>query len=369
MSYSLKETLKQAGVQCYLLRAAPDGEGDWSQEGETTLVQIIRRKGLFTETWIERMCQDIARRPLPFLVDVGGKPQPWQEGIFAECTHAILLTKDADTHAFWRALVTKYNLTLIADLHSEWEGEAQLAQETPHIIGTITHLRRHRPAQGVVFDTLIQRLKQLLPDDYETVLADHQIMRPVETVIDIPTLHRAIKPTHSEVWWQPQDLLAVLNQLPQIALGFYGNGPIWLYATVACHIFPEPFYLFDARLGWLKTITLNQGQGSPFVVTFKHGDAFIFINISINQGYLTYTPNMVADLPEPLEANGVILGGKLPNWLFTSLALYYQTAAWVAIYYPHTNEAVIVVSQFKRGPWAIGQTIDLTGSEALIVTV
>jgi hypothetical protein len=41
LMYNLFRTLRERGVQHYALRAAPDGEGDWSNEAQQKLVRTI----------------------------------------------------------------------------------------------------------------------------------------------------------------------------------------------------------------------------------------------------------------------------------------------------------------------------------------
>src|SRR5512136_651193 len=48
LAYALSRALRERGVAHYLLRACPDGEGDWSQEAEQSLVRQIRIKGSYT---------------------------------------------------------------------------------------------------------------------------------------------------------------------------------------------------------------------------------------------------------------------------------------------------------------------------------
>jgi CRISPR-associated protein Csx3 len=86
LTYSLTQALRQHGVPHYVMRACPDGEGHWSQETPQQVTKVIRRKGEFSETYVQRVCRDIERRQLPFLVDVGGLPQGEQFQIFRCCT-------------------------------------------------------------------------------------------------------------------------------------------------------------------------------------------------------------------------------------------------------------------------------------------
>src|SRR5437016_3695405 len=91
LTYNLSQALRRRNVPHYVLRASPDGEGDWSQEMDQNTVQLVRIKGKWTPEFVSRTCSELEQRQLPLLVDVGGKPQNDQMCIFQHCTHSILL--------------------------------------------------------------------------------------------------------------------------------------------------------------------------------------------------------------------------------------------------------------------------------------
>lgn len=83
LTYSLTQALRQRQVSHYVLRACPDGEGDWSMESPPDTVRLLRNKGLFTDQWVDQICRDLQQRHLPLLVDVGGRPTANQQRILA----------------------------------------------------------------------------------------------------------------------------------------------------------------------------------------------------------------------------------------------------------------------------------------------
>ena len=86
------------------MRAAPDGEGHWTQEITPNQRQGLRFKGQWNSRWIDVTCRDLAARTMPTLVDVGGLPTAEQEVIFDQCNYAIVLTRAEDSPArkSWR---------------------------------------------------------------------------------------------------------------------------------------------------------------------------------------------------------------------------------------------------------------------------
>ena len=115
LTYSLTHALRQLGRQHYVIRAAPDGEGDWANEASQKLVRELRYKGAFTVAFTDFVCQSLHNRHLPLLVDVGGSPTPEQERILDYCTHAILLTPDASARNYWRTLIKRLSLIHISE--------------------------------------------------------------------------------------------------------------------------------------------------------------------------------------------------------------------------------------------------------------
>jgi len=360
LSHALKEALSRAGVDCYLLRAAKDGEGDWFLVAPEAVAKAERHSGPYTQAWVEAMCRDIARRPLPFLVDVGGKPKPWQEEMFSQCTHAILLVKDEASLAFWRSLVERNGLETIAILTSRLNGESTVEENEPILRGIITGLQRREPVGGPVFTALTQRVQEILafpPEELEKV---HWRQAPTDMVVDIPTMYRHLHPDKQALQWVPEDLTRVFDYLPNDEiLALYGRGPGWLYAAVVNYSAPLPFYQFDARLGWVPPVQCTNAAESelPIEIRPKTTEHYLHLDVTLTEHYLDYAPHMALPLPDVPVDRGVILEGRLPLWLYTGLALHYQTAPWVAIYYPHLDQAVIVATRATN--LKIGETIKL----------
>ena len=121
--YSLSQALRKHQSDHYVLRACPDGEGDWANEADQVLVRTLRVKGEWSPQWVESMCRDIEQRHLPLLVDIGGKPTLEQEQMLDCCTHSILLTKDSDSYTEWQQRLARHGLLPVAELTSAVEGE------------------------------------------------------------------------------------------------------------------------------------------------------------------------------------------------------------------------------------------------------
>jgi CRISPR-associated protein Csx3 len=362
LSYSLSQALRVLGVQHYVLRAAPDGEGDFSNEADPETVRTIRFKTTFTSSFVEHVCRSLARRHLPLLVDVGGKPTPEQEIIFDQCTHAILLYKEEADLDSWRAIVERHNLIVIAELHSILGAPESITDSGPILRGVAGGLRRGSLASGSLIAALTQRLAGLFAYTPDEIIAIHLRAAPVENVcvVEEHAATMGIPTVGANYRWQPEHLPKLLERLPAAQpLAAYGRGPIWLYAALAAHAYPASFWQFDVRLGWTESLTLQSGEmppDAPLHVESLPGVDRVRLEFRVPSAYLDYEQAGDLRIPEVPHTQGVILSGKLPNWLWTSLVIAYHGAAWVAVNYPQHDKAIVVYRSHAGGP-AIGSLV------------
>ncbi|RLC95632.1 MAG: CRISPR-associated protein Csx3 [Chloroflexi bacterium] len=347
LTYSLTHALRERGIQHYVIRAYPDGEGDWANESDQKLVRRIRIKGQGIPQWVDRICRDIAARHLPLIVDVGGRPTSDQERIFDCCTHAILLTSDEDTHNAWQAMLARHGLIPLADLHSQLHGRDIITDAGPVLRGVITGLERGTTAAGSTFDALVERVARIFAYDPNELRRTHLALAPVETAVDLDRLARTLGVpfTGEKATWQPHHLPAVLDYLPEaVPLGIYGRGPNWLYAAIALLATPAPFVQFDVRLGWVRAASLPMGTpdpAAPLQVQLHEFPDHILVESSLPTAYLDYSQLETLTMPPVPAGFGIILSGKLPLWLYTSLAITYRAAPWIAVYQPQVGAVVI----------------------------
>ncbi len=357
LTYNLTQTLRERGVQHYVLRAAPDGEGDWASEADQRMMRTILVPSTWTPAFVEHVCESLAHRPLPLIVDAGGRPTAWQEAIFDYCTHAILLTPGDSAHATWLDLVNQHNLILLADLRSALHGINQVIATRLVLEGVIAGLEWGERISGATFDALVERIAGLFAYDSDELRRSHLTSAPVETAIDLDRLtHTLDVPfTGDKAVWEPHHLPRVLDYLPESTpMGLYGRGPNWLYAAVALLAHPEPFHQFDVRLGWVTPPALRLGMPSADALVQAHLQSragHIHLAFTITKTYLDYTEAGGLVTPPVPPAQGVVLSGKLPLWLYTALALAYAPRtplSWLAVYQPQWGDEAIVVS--SRNP-------------------
>ncbi|GBD08609.1 hypothetical protein HRbin22_00850 [Candidatus Thermoflexus japonica] len=370
LTYSLSQALRKRRVAHYVLRAAPDGEGDWFMEGEAAQVRLLRVKGAFDARWVDRILRDIRNRHLPLLVDVGGLPTPEQEPILSAATHAILLTRDPALRPEWRRRFRRYGLNLIADLDSRLEGPSRVIRGSPVLRGMITGLIRGRMAEGPVFEALVERVAALCRYDPEELRRYHLNMAPpLDLVIELNRLARmlGVRMEGEAPRWAPEDLPRALDALPAgKPLALYDRAPAWLYAALAVHAMPSPLFQFDVRLGWMEPpqLRVEAAPLEPPALQFhveRSGDLWR-LRVTPRHPYLEREEVDGLAAPVIPEDRRLILDGRLPLWLWTALARAYAGVRVLAVFEPRTSEAVVIASRDPAHPIGTRWPVEPVGS-------
>lgn len=356
LTYSLTQLLRENWIDHYVLRACPDGEGDFSNEAHPETVKMIRQKGKFDPQFVERVCQGLQNRHFPLLVDVGGKPTPDQEVIFTHCTHAILIADELEKLTEWRARIERINATtacnieIIAELHSQLTQPDQLGTVDPLFGAVIGGLKRGQRVKGVVCDALLQRLTQLFLPSVPLQRQAHLAAAPCKPDREVDRIGQRTGQGDDATRWQIEELPQFLDSLPthsEIAL--YGRGPVWLYCAAAIHTQPAPFHSFDARLGWVKPISIEL-RATPIVTTgtwqTAETDDYVTVHWQLGEHYLDYEKLLRSEAPWVDAQQGVVISCRGPIWFQSALAIAYaKHNPWVAMYYPPTEQAVVVYSR------------------------
>jgi CRISPR-associated protein Csx3 len=247
-------------------------------------------------------------------------------------------------------MAARHGLILLADLHSRLTGVGLVTGDVPVLRGIITGLERGTTATGPTFDALVEQVARLFSYDPDELRRSHLTSAPVETAIDLDRLAHTLDVPHREeqAAWEPRHLPVVLDYLPEaVPLGLYGRGPNWLYAALALLSAPAPFVQFDVRLGWVRATSLHMGMpdtAAPLQIQSHESPDYVHVEGILPTAYLDYSQLETLAVPPVPAGFGVVLSGKLPHWLYTSLALTYRAAPWIAVYQPQLECAVVVYS-------------------------
>jgi CRISPR-associated protein Csx3 len=392
LAYNLSKALRNMKdeVPHLILRACPDGEGDWVYEANPDEVEMYRIKGQWTDEFRDRVLLDITRRQVPLIVDTGGKPTDKDNDIIAACTHAMLITRDVTkrgerpqevqkTIQKWRDIFSVFaankNVPLFAEIHSQQSGTPDIESWDPTFKATLIIQERQDRISGAEFNALAARVAQLF-NAVPTARLESWHMRHAPqgfTVVDLPRQLKR-KEFYNATKWTPDMLESLLAQLPYGPLAVYGRAPAWVYGALALRALDQPFSQFDARYGWVSPPLIQSGTLRPTQKVIyssstdrshlnprARGGRYI-IPFHIPDYYLDYrdyeTGKETLFFSDPPPGSGVIVSGRLPLWIFTALARFYvqKEVCWLALHAADMDRAVVVYSQ-PQEPYEIGEKI------------
>ncbi len=383
---ALTDQLRDKKRAHYVLRAAPDGEGDWTNAISEDHAKWLRQKGEFTPNFLDRLEDYLSKPEFPLIVDVGGRPTAEQAQIFRHCTHAILLTaypgkiipeKQIDeryetARDFWLNIFEDQQIQLLCDLKSDLNGDEAYEIKAGVLTGTISGLDRNAAVSSTTLDGVVNHVEELFRVTSDQIEHEIKAAAPVQPFLNLEQILREIQAAPSR-FWLPEDILKLRETVAgSKGLSIYGRAPIWVYATLANMIDSGAGYLFDARLGWIKTPTLTQLsikkiQGTQvqtgWRVGLKGNAARQILSIETESQYLDI--NDMDYLPVPAEIDTgrpLLISGKLPNWLWAGLVSHLgKESVGILAYQPQLEGAVVVSS--ADGSLSIGTVVPIDKTE------
>jgi CRISPR-associated protein Csx3 len=335
LSVSLTSALYARGVSHYLLRAAPDGEGNWSNDVSDAVRAKIRFKGDWTPHWIDVTRRDIANRPLPLLVDVGGILSPENFDVFAACTGMIVLSRDHEIARQWESAAAEHELPLLGSIHSDLHGTSAIADDGEVLRGAQAGLHRGQTATGPVFDALVDRLEAALRVDTDQI--EHaQLQNAPKTCALVrcdQLAYQIYGPSGQFVYADRQRFVA--THLPTgEPIALFGKMPSWL--AVEAGRARDIDAVFTAREGWIRPPRIQQDDNMSLndahtlnilkltIVQPEPRKAIVKL-IRPGDSYLNHADLDGACVPALPRDTDVLIDGSLPLWLFAALGRAYAS--------------------------------------------
>jgi len=106
----------------FLLRACPDGEGDWYGNIPATIGRIFRIKKKFDNDYVKAVIKSIKNSGMYkkiILIDCGGKISEENQKILKECTHSIIICKDEKDYDKWEEASEAADVDILAKVKSK----------------------------------------------------------------------------------------------------------------------------------------------------------------------------------------------------------------------------------------------------------
>lgn len=137
----LNKTLGQKyRKEFFIIRACPDGEGDWFGDIDPEEGKQYRHKKIFDDDFVNRIVQDIKKikeSKKYILVDCGGKIDKKNQLIFNESTHAIIVSSDKEKVLEWEGALKASELELTAVIHSKKKNISKITGKREFEIGKL----------------------------------------------------------------------------------------------------------------------------------------------------------------------------------------------------------------------------------------
>lgn len=118
----------------FILRACPDGQGDWFDDIPQSQAMTLRYKNRFDSDFVSRISNHLrqlrSEKSLLF-VDCGGKIDKKNTAILDACTHAIIVSSDPGLFERWMGAVEAGELGLLAQIESTTREEVAVVSQSP----------------------------------------------------------------------------------------------------------------------------------------------------------------------------------------------------------------------------------------------
>lgn len=106
----------------FILRACPDGEGDWFAEADNNISKTIRFKNAFNDEFVDKVCSQLSglkKTKKILFVDCGGKIDKYNQQILNLCTHTIIISSDPKQIPEWIGAAKASNQNIISEIVSK----------------------------------------------------------------------------------------------------------------------------------------------------------------------------------------------------------------------------------------------------------
>lgn len=120
--------------EVFLVRTCPDGEGNWFGEISPQLAKTLRYKARWDDGFANEVAQyldNLGRGKQLLLVDLGGKIDRRTQQILNRCTHAVIVSHDAEAAGEWRGALQASGVPVLAEIDSVLAERAEVLGREP----------------------------------------------------------------------------------------------------------------------------------------------------------------------------------------------------------------------------------------------
>lgn len=347
----------------FLFRAVPDGEGSWTYRNDEA--RKYRRPGTFTQEIVDWYVQSLTSCTLAdiVLVDLGGKITKENQRILVEgdVQYGIILSRDPEATAEWRSFLAECGVVVVAEVFSDYHAVADTV-DGPKL--AVHHLERgesceDRPAiQAVackVLDLAPTSCKGGIEMKMERLInAGIMEIQNLAESLGKETIERELPNGRivQQLCWEGADLAKIASlfhnhsgKFPEV-VRINGAAPAWLVSALVHEFHPRAAAL-NSPDGYVPVGCHNpEGEGYGNNLSFtvdSREDGWVVVTAQAIDPSVPFAPTDLDSLVPPKVEMGakIILSGRIPNWMMSSLAMsYHGTAKAVACFQPGTGSTV-----------------------------
>ena len=329
-----------------ILRACPDGEGNWSNNKNQNETILVRKKGKFTPEFVNNVCNAIDNQTSKIsLIDVGGVISKENEQIFKHCDSFVIVSRDEESKEKWLQFGNKLGLQCLGVIDSKLEGQDEIYKREPYLQGKITGLQRGNNLENsIIINALLSDIvKKSKYDEKETskeektegIMIDDTELgfelgygNEFKTEQGIPI---------KKVKWSEDAISKVYKKMDQILKkdskvrlnGIRANFILCAIAKSAMKKGIRQLSTYDIRLKKyipIKRLPQKRGikQAEGLQYNIIQNDSNIFMDIDITGEQYTLEEYKKCIIPKLKKNKNLYLSGRIPHWLLASISGSYD---------------------------------------------
>ncbi len=378
-----------------IVRTAPDGEGIFSNNKDQDEIQLLRKKGKFTDEKTEANLNNIDKEKANIvLVDTGGVISEENRKIMKKCTHAIVLSNNIEDKTAWENILKENNVSIIASLDSSLDGKDEIYssqnKNSNTINGRITNLIRGQEKRpSLLLNEIVTKTVELAKEkslNNELSRKGNELLNN-QNVIDMIAIAKELNiplDDNNMLTWNPEQLPEILECIQSKIQGknevkFFEARANWLVAatTELCkknNIQNIAYY--NARENKFDSVDKSETNviqksskisnnsylydvlpNNKLKLLIKQNDENILMHFDLHTNMKVVPEDKENfELPDINPNKSLYISGKMPAWLLAHITNTYDNPEKSVIQVG--NHYIRYASQNKKNLGTIEDTID-----------
>ncbi len=330
-----------------IIRACPDGEGNWSNNKNQKETSIVRKKGKFTKSFIEDTCKAIDNQTNKIvLVDVGGIMSKENEEVFKHCDSFVVLSSDEKKKEEWLKFGQELGLECLGSLDSSLEGQEEIYSRQPYLQGKIVGLERgeflkNSQVINAIISDIVKKSRYEEKSEKKDTNFIGTMIDDTELGFDLGYGKEILTEDGTpikQVKWSEEALPEIYKNIkekvnikqPIRINGIRANFVLCGICKALKKNGAQAISIYDARTKQyipIKSLSkkkrLKQTEGLLYNIIENKENIFMDIDVTKEQYSLEDYDQCI--LPQIKENKNLYLSGRIPLWLLASISSSYDS--------------------------------------------